>query len=106
MIKRISENPVRNQSMRKRIHESADYDLAYRAKKLIKDSNADVYELEDDIWLINSDRHGFDLILFDKNRNVVYVKHIGAVSDIRRGVNGDDVELCTDFGEFDWAVNL
>ena len=97
------ENKVLFKSTTKRVNEALDYDLLSRAKKLLKDSNADIYELEEDIWLINSDRHGFDLILFDKNKNVVYVKHIGAKSDILRG---DDVELCTNFGEFDWAVNL
>lgn len=106
MIRRIKIKSVKENLKRKRMHEAADYDLVLRAKKEIENSNADVYQLEDDVWLINSDRHGFDLILFDENRNVVYVKHIGAVSDIRRGVNGDDVELCTDFGEFTWAINL
>lgn len=81
-----------------------DYDLVFRTKGLINNSSADVYELEDNIWIIESDRHDLTFVLFDEDRNTVSVKNIGKVDSLREGRDG--AKLCSSFGEVDWALNL
>lgn len=83
---------------------AVDSNLVSKTKKLINNSSADIYELSNNIWVIESDRYGLTLVLFDEDKNTVSVKNIGKVGSLRVGKDG--AELCSTFGEVDWALNL
>ena len=87
-------------------HESADFDqdLVRRVKRELDLSGADIYQLEDDVWVIESDRHGLTLVLFDENTASVSIKNIGKVDRLKSGRDG--AVVCNNISDVEWELNL
>ena len=87
-------------------HESNDFDqdLVRRVKRELDLSGAYIYQLEDDVWVIESDRHGLTLVLFDENQASVSIKNIGKVDRLKSGRGG--AVVCNNISDVEWELNL